>query len=74
MLEKIGVEAQVERVGKYKSAGDQLTRKSMSDENREMLTCLLDNIYNNWLDKISLAKGAIAFIFLALSQYYWVSH
>ncbi|XP_057770568.1 serine protease SPPA, chloroplastic-like isoform X2 [Salvia miltiorrhiza] len=57
VLEKIGVEAQVERVGKYKSVGDQLTRKSMSDENREMLTSLLDNIYSNWLDKISLAKG-----------------
>lgn len=64
MLEKIGVEAQVERVGKYKSVGDQLTHKSMSDENREMLTSLLDNIYGNWLDKISLAKGATAFIFL----------
>lgn len=57
MLEKVGVEAQVERIGKYKSAGDQLTRKNMSDENREMLTSLLDNIYSNWLDNISLAKG-----------------
>ncbi|KAG6413759.1 hypothetical protein SASPL_126473 [Salvia splendens] len=57
VFEKIGVEPQVERVGKYKSAGDQLTCKSMSDENREMLASLLDNIYRNWLDKISLAKG-----------------
>ncbi|KAK4426910.1 Serine protease SPPA, chloroplastic [Sesamum alatum] len=57
VLEKVGIEAQVERIGKYKTLGDQLTRKSMSDENREMLTALLDNIYSNWLDKISLAKG-----------------
>ncbi|KAK4479295.1 hypothetical protein RD792_014806 [Penstemon davidsonii] len=57
VLEKLGIEAQVERFGKYKSAGDRLTRKSMSDENREMLTALLDNIYSNWLDKVSLAKG-----------------
>ncbi|KAL3824791.1 hypothetical protein ACJIZ3_020820 [Penstemon smallii] len=57
VLEKVGIEAQVERFGKYKSAGDRLTRKSMSDENREMLTALLDNIYSNWLDKVSLAKG-----------------
>lgn len=64
VFEKIGVEPQVERVGKYKSAGDQLTRKSMSDENREMLASLLDNIHRNWLDKVSLAKGAIAFTFL----------
>ncbi|KAH6824243.1 signal peptide peptidase [Perilla frutescens var. hirtella] len=57
ILEKIGIEPQVQRIGKYKSAGDQLTRKNISDENREMLTALLDNIYGNWVEKISLAKG-----------------
>ncbi|XP_022885616.1 serine protease SPPA, chloroplastic-like [Olea europaea var. sylvestris] len=57
VLEKVGVEPQIQRIGKYKSAGDQLARKTISDENREMLTALLDNIYENWLDKISLAKG-----------------
>ncbi|CAM8912164.1 unnamed protein product [Rhodiola kirilowii] len=57
VLEKVGVEPQVERIGKYKSAGDQLSRKSMSSENCEMLTALLDNIYGNWLDKVSLTKG-----------------
>ncbi|KZV21705.1 serine protease SPPA, chloroplastic [Dorcoceras hygrometricum] len=57
VLEKVGIEPQVQRIGKYKSAGDQLTRKSISNENREMLTALLDNIYGNWVDTISLAKG-----------------
>ncbi|KAL9243332.1 hypothetical protein vseg_017232 [Gypsophila vaccaria] len=57
VFEKIGIEPQVERIGKYKSAGDQLTRKSISEENREMLTRLLDNIYGNWLEKISAVKG-----------------
>ncbi|CAI9786766.1 unnamed protein product [Fraxinus pennsylvanica] len=57
VLEKVGVEPQIQRIGKYKSAGDQLARKNISDENREMLTALLDNIYGNWLDKVSLAKG-----------------
>ncbi|KAL7153025.1 hypothetical protein ABFS83_04G137200 [Erythranthe nasuta] len=57
VLEKIGIEPQVERIGKYKSAGDQLTRKSISNENREMLTALLDNIYGNWVETISLVKG-----------------
>ncbi|KAL0381327.1 UNVERIFIED_CONTAM: Serine protease SPPA, chloroplastic [Sesamum angustifolium] len=51
------VEPQVQRIGKYKSAGDQLARKNISDENREMLTALLDNIYANWVEKISLEKG-----------------
>lgn len=57
VLEKVGIEPQVQRIGKYKSAGDQLTRKSISNENREMLTTLLDNIYANWVDTIALAKG-----------------
>ncbi|XP_051116775.1 serine protease SPPA, chloroplastic-like isoform X2 [Andrographis paniculata] len=57
VLEKIGIEAQVQQIGKYKAAGEPLTRKSMSDEQREMLTALLENIYTNWIDKISLAKG-----------------
>ncbi|XP_034672981.1 serine protease SPPA, chloroplastic [Vitis riparia] len=57
VFEKVGIEPQVQRIGKYKSAGDQLTRKTMSEENCEMLTALLDNIYGNWLDKISSAKG-----------------
>ncbi|XP_031105694.1 serine protease SPPA, chloroplastic [Ipomoea triloba] len=57
VLEKIGIEPLVQRIGKYKSAGDQLSRKNISEENREMLTALLDNIYGNWLDKVSLTKG-----------------
>ncbi|XP_073010408.1 serine protease SPPA, chloroplastic [Typha latifolia] len=57
VLEKIGLEPQIERIGKYKSAGDQLSRKSMSKEVGEMLTSLLDNIYGNWLDTISSTQG-----------------
>ncbi|KAM0018991.1 putative peptidase S49, ClpP/crotonase-like domain superfamily [Helianthus debilis subsp. tardiflorus] len=57
VFEKIGVEPQVQRIGKYKSAGDQLFRKNISEENREVLTTLLDNIYGNWVDKVSQAKG-----------------
>ncbi|KAL8124024.1 hypothetical protein AgCh_011869 [Apium graveolens] len=57
VLEKVGIEPQVQRIGKYKSAGDQLTRKSISEPNREMLTELLDNINAHWLDNVSLMKG-----------------
>ncbi|KAG8387970.1 hypothetical protein BUALT_Bualt02G0076500 [Buddleja alternifolia] len=57
VLEKVGIEPQVQRIGKYKSAGDQLSRKNISDENREMLAALLDNIYGNWTERVSLAKG-----------------
>ncbi|XP_076922333.1 serine protease SPPA, chloroplastic-like [Bidens hawaiensis] len=57
VLEKVGVEPQVQRIGKYKSAGDQLSRKNMSEANREALAKLLDDIYANWVDKISQATG-----------------
>lgn len=57
VLENVGIQPEVQRIGKYKSAGDQLTRKSMSPENCEMLTALLDNIYENWLDKVKATKG-----------------
>lgn len=56
VLEKVGVEPQIQRLGKYKSAGDQLARKSMSKEVCEMLTSLLDNIYGNWLETISCTR------------------
>ncbi|KAK7388818.1 hypothetical protein VNO78_23645 [Psophocarpus tetragonolobus] len=57
VLENLGIEPEVERIGKYKSVGDQLTRKTMSEDHHEMLTTLLDNIYTNWLDKVSSARG-----------------
>ncbi|XP_071692090.1 serine protease SPPA, chloroplastic-like [Rutidosis leptorrhynchoides] len=57
VLEKVGIEPQVERIGKYKSAGDQLTRKNISEENREVLTKVLDNIYENWVDTVSQSRG-----------------
>lgn len=71
----MGIEPQVQRIGKYKSAGDQLTRKTMSEENCEMLTALLDNIYGNWLDKVSSTKGAFLIcgwaFFLSVQCYFW---
>ncbi|EES05594.1 hypothetical protein BDA96_04G269100 [Sorghum bicolor] len=57
VLEKVGIEPEIQRIGKYKSAGDQLARKSMSNEVREMLATLLDNIYGNWLETISSTLG-----------------
>ena len=63
VFEKIGVEPQVVRIGKYKSYGDRIARKNMSEENREMLTKVLDNIYWNWVDKISQAKGEVTWCY-----------
>lgn len=57
VLEKVGVEPEVQRIGKYKSAGDLISRKDMSEANREMLTALLDDIYYNWLQEVSRLNG-----------------
>ncbi|KAI4340167.1 hypothetical protein MLD38_025030 [Melastoma candidum] len=58
-LEKLGIEPQVETIGKSKSAGDRLARKTMSEENCEMLTAILDTIYGTWIDEVSTTKGAL---------------
>jgi protease-4 len=57
VLEKVGVEPQVQRIGEYKSAGDQLLRKDMSEAQREQLTELLDDIYEHFLDTVAIARG-----------------
>lgn len=44
---------QVRRIGEYKSAGDQLSRSSMSEAQREQLSALLDDIYAHWVDTIA---------------------
>ncbi|KAL4586843.1 hypothetical protein LXL04_011488 [Taraxacum kok-saghyz] len=44
VLEKVGVEPQVERIGKYKSMGDRITRKNISKENREVATTELASL------------------------------
>lgn len=48
----------MQKIGKYKTIGDQLTHKKMTEETSEMLTSLLDNIHGNWLDRISFTTGA----------------
>jgi protease-4 len=44
-LDKLGVEAEVEHVGKYKDAGDTFTRTGMTPETREALNAILDELF-----------------------------
>ncbi len=55
-LDKIGVEAQVIRVGKYKSATEQFFRENMSDESREQTMAYVSDIWNEILKSISEAR------------------
>jgi protease-4 len=52
-LKKYGVQVQVTRVGKYKSAVEPYILDKMSDANREQLASLLGDIWDDW-------KGAVA--------------
>lgn len=56
-LEKLGMEAEVARVGKYKSAVEPLIREDMSEADREQYTEILKDIYEELLSKISDSRG-----------------
>jgi protease IV len=57
MLEKLGIEAQVIRHGKFKSATEPFFLEKMSEENREQTLSFLSSIWNNVLKDISDARG-----------------
>jgi protease IV len=56
-LDKYGVDVQVSRVGKYKSAVEMFTRADMSPEDRVQLQQLLDGIWQNLLAQIGHERG-----------------
>ena len=66
VLETVGVEPQIKRIGVYKSAGDQLGRKSMSDAQREVLTSLLSQTFEEWTSKVAASRGKAVDDVLAL--------
>ena len=53
VLDKIGIEPQVQRIGEYKSAGDQLARRDMSAAQREVLTSLLAQQYEHFCKEMA---------------------
>ena len=57
MLEKIGIEPQIFRVGDYKSAVEPFMRKDMSEASREQITSFLNSIYNSMLADIGRSRG-----------------
>ncbi|CAN1831985.1 Serine protease SPPA, chloroplastic [Linum perenne] len=57
ILEKMGLEPQWVRIGKYKKAGDQMIRKTISEPHLEVLNSLLDGRYKNWVETVCSATG-----------------
>jgi protease-4 len=56
-LDKIGVQMEVEHVGKYKDAADQFSRSSATPETREVMNSLLDGIYGSFVTAVAEARG-----------------
>lgn len=52
-LDKLGIQMQVDHIGRFKDAGDIFTRTSMSPETREVLNQLLDQIYGDFCGTIA---------------------
>lgn len=52
-LDKLGIEPEVIRHGKFKSAIEPFTLDKMSPENREQISRLLGSVWNSWLGNIS---------------------
>ena len=53
LLDKVGVEADIMHMGAYKGAGEPLTRTGPSDEAREMLDWLMDDLYAQMVETIA---------------------
>jgi hypothetical protein len=53
VFDKIGLEPQVQRIGKYKSFGDTFNRTSLSDAQREVISSLLSEASDFWADKVA---------------------
>ena len=56
LYEKIGVRYQCTRVGKYKSAVESVTRKDMSDNDREQRLAMYQGIWDYWLKEMAQSR------------------
>lgn len=59
-LTKLGIEAEMENVGKYKSAVEPYSRTEMSDAFREVTNSILDEIYEQFLTATGESRGKTA--------------
>ena len=57
LFEKLGIEAKIFKVGKFKSAVEPFFRKDMSEANRMQVTSFLNSIYDHYLEEVSKSRG-----------------
>jgi protease-4 len=56
-LDKLGVEAQFEGVGRYKNAPNQLTEKGFTEPHREQMNALVDSLFAQYAAGIAASRG-----------------
>ncbi len=56
-LEKIGVKADILRIGDYKTAAETYTQSAASDENREQINRLLDDLFDQFVTGIAQGRS-----------------
>ena len=56
-MDKLGVELEVERAGKYKDAADSFTRTSLAPESREVIDSILDQVFGDLVSKIAEGRS-----------------
>ena len=57
ILDKLGINVQLIRHGKYKSAGEMYIRSGISPENREQNQEMVNSIWQNWSAEMAQARG-----------------
>lgn len=57
LLENVGIDMQVVKVGTYKSFTEQYSNEKMSDANREQASVLIGDLWGNLLNTVSNARG-----------------
>lgn len=56
LMDKMGIEVQLIRHGKFKAAAEQFISNKMSDENREQLQAYLNAVWNTWTEDIASSR------------------
>jgi protease-4 len=59
-LDKLGVEAQFEGVGKYKNAPNQFTEKSFTAPHREQMEALVGSLFDSYVNAVADGRGLAA--------------
>ena len=59
-LDKVGVQVDVDHIGKFKDYGDTFTKTGMTPETREVLNQVVDQIYNDFCGRVGESRHLAA--------------